>query len=234
MIERVIFQVLKDGIAEIQADLTILERHFQKTLCLAEAEINTIKAVFADTPPNIIHHYAREGDQIPLWAIVLQEESESERFIGNDVGMIGELTLGGDDDPDFDPDDPASGEEAQGSIYQSTYGVMTYTEHPDVTRYYYELSKLILGRARPSLHGVAGILDLQFSGGDLAPDPRYIPAHLFVRQLVIGVQRLECLAAGTTAQRAFRIEGIHLDDGASSASKGGVRTGVRLMGETDD
>ena len=217
----------------VRDDLSLVERHFRKSLGLGTTEIDTIEELLTETPPNIIHHYAREGDNVPLWAIVLMEENESTRFIGNDLGIIGEQQLVGEGEDAFDPDDPAAGDDAQGSIYSARYGVLTYTEHPDVTRYYYELAKFLFTHARPALMGVSGIIDLQFSGGDLAPDPRYIPAHLFVRQFVLETQRLECVAVPVVEGRATKLAGAHVDDGVSSTNKGGVTSKITVTtGET--
>lgn len=230
MFERVLYTTLTEGIAEIQGEIGILERHFQYSLFLDEAEVEKIVTFFTSTPPNVIHHYARDGDKVPIWAITLISERETQQFLGDDVGMIGELVLLEDGDPDFDPDDPDSGADAQGRLYTSQFGVLTYTEHPDVTRYYYELAKMIMQRAR--LFGQNGITDIRFSGRDLAPDPRYIPAHLFCRQLVVEVEHVQCLSVATPTRATSFGGDLFIDDGVDAARKGYVTPGITVTDGT--
>lgn len=226
MIERFIFLALQRGITAMQQDPELLKRYFLEQKKLQKEEVDAISLYFTNKPPSIIHNYARDDSPFPLYAIILSMETEDTRVLGDEGDMVGEipddvwaemqeagepLPLGG-----LDPDNPDAGKDELVSIYKAQYVVLTMTEHPDVTRYYYELCKLFLTRARPFLkrcafEGGAQLLDTQFSGGDLQPDARYIPAHMFARQFTIETLRSERIV-GPDVQRAFQVGGIHVDD----------------------
>lgn len=239
MIERFIFKALQQGVEAMQREPALLERFFLEQKKLAKEEVAAISLYFKNKPPSIIHNYARGDSPFPLYAIILAMETEDTRVLGDEGDMIGEIPddvyaemlEAGDPIPlgGLDPDNPDSGKDELVSIYKAQYVVLTMTEHPDVTRYYYELCKLFLTRARPFLkrcaaQGGAQLLDTHFSGGDLQPDARYIPAHMFARQFTIETQRAERIV-GPDVQRAFRLEGLHLDDtsGAGNFTVEGVQ-----------
>lgn len=210
MIQRYLYDTLVAGIEEIQKDPTILDDIFRVNYCLSQAEVDSIKEAFAASPPNVIHHYARSESEFPLYSIVLESEQESEHYIGDDAGMIDE------------PDDPLFGADRIASIFTHDYTILTYTEHPDLTLYYYEIAKAIfLVAPLKSL----GLFNTHISGMDLMPDPRYIPDHLFVRRMSFKADReFERIDRDSKLGKAFRVEGIHVDSSGSPSSVGGAKT----------
>jgi hypothetical protein len=228
MIERMIYDALKAGIAEFQADPNKMERFFLKNRRLPQAEVDLIKTAFGRKAPNVFHQYPRI-DQFPpdepaaAWAIVLADEDEDDRPLGDTSGIIGLADEGG-----LDPSNPEAGAECFNSVWNQKLMVMTITDHADLTVYYYHLCKLFLVRARPFFKDQE-LLDITFRGGDLAPDPRYLPGHLFVRQLTLTTKKEERMA-GSKEPRAFEVAGLHVDDGNSIEALGGVVANVTPYG----
>lgn len=220
MIQRFLYDTLKAGIEEILKEMSILDDIFRVNYCLERDEVESIKTAFETNPPNVIHHYARSESEFPLYSIVLESENESEHYIGDDAGMIDE------------PDDPLFGADRIASIFTHDYSILTYTEHPDLTLYYYEIAKAILLVAPLKSQG---LFNTHISGMDLMPDPRYIPDHLFVRKMSFQADReFERIDKDSKLGKAFRVEGIHVDSSGSPNSVGGAKTLVTPYGVLDE
>lgn len=239
MIERILYEILEEGRDTLltESGLRFLERYFLKMKKLSETEVAGILTLFQNKTPAVRHSYARSDDQVPSWNIVLANEQEEELFLGDDVGTAGELIeLGVEGELEWDDTDPDSGGDLTGSIWGKHFLILTYTEHPDATRYYYEIAKLIMLRSRKYLEEEGELLGLKYSGGDLAPDPAYVPAHLFVRQFTVETQAVECAASDSSPDRFTRLDGMFVNDGVPAVQKGGVKSLVTPVttGGTDD
>jgi len=215
MIHRYLHDLLTVGVAEITADPTLIDELFKDTYELVTAEADVIKAYFAAHPPSVINGYPRQDSAFPLVSIVLDSEQESQTFMGNSGGMID------DEDNEFYQHDLRS------AMWAYTYRLMVFTEHPDVTSYYYEIVKFIL------LDGLEILVDdgcsnFKFAGADLAPDPNYVPAHLYGRNLVFSCDReFQRVDRESRLRKAFQVAGIHVDKGsASSEVVGDVKTNI--------
>lgn len=214
MIERLIYIALSQGIEDVLAEPRILERYFKEQHLLSTPEVDAIKNIFIDKTPKIIHSYPRADSQFPLLAIVLDSERESQNFLDDQGGMV---------DLD-DLEDP--GADINAAIWERKYAIYCVSDHPDITRYYYELVKFFMIRAL-DFFKQNGVLSTVFSGGDLAPDPRYIPAHLFVRQFLATMVSAHEQVAKINPGRAFKIDGVYVsDDGQYGV--GGVKTLVTI------
>jgi len=206
MIERLIYTALKDGISDLEANPDRLERIFGTYYGLSSEEVEKIKQYFVANPPNVIHNYARENSEFPLYAIILQGEDESTKVLADYGGMV-----------DFDEamaidDRSAAGANLFSSIFTYSYDIITYAKLPDVALYYYYLAKYFMIRERP-FFVENDLFDLTLGGSDLAPDPRYMPAFLFARTLRFSCQR-EMNVVGDSIVRGIRVEGIHISGGA--------------------
>jgi hypothetical protein len=224
MLQRLIYSVLKSGIQAAVNDPAILEELFGDELLLSDTEVAAIKTFF-QTPPDVIHGYARHDAHFPIYAVVLADESEDELVTADEAGVV-------DDGDDF-------GADVLESIWAHTFMVLCYAEHPDVTTYMYDLAKYIfmLGRRYLVNHEEAGITTVQFSGGDLAPDPRYLPQHLFLRQLTIKMgSEFARVDHESRLGKAFKVSGIHIDSSGSPSDVGGVQTLVTpyTLGDDDE
>lgn len=210
MIQRLLYTTLKDGLEAIQNDLTILDDLFIQLYELERSEVEAIKTAFQTKPPGVIHGYARTDTDFPVFSIVLQSEQEDEHYMGDDAGMIDDT-----DDPDF-------GADRISTIWNHNYNILCYTEHPDLTLYYYEIAKAIFMTA--DLNSL-DLFNAHVSGMDLMPDPRYIPEHLFARQLAFTASReFERIDSASKLGKAFRVRGIHVDESGSPSDVGGVKT----------
>lgn len=221
MIQRFIFNVLKDGVEQVTDDPTIIDQIFQELYGLSETETEAIKAHWIAKPPVIRHGYAPRDIDVPTYSIILENETESQTWLNNDVGTV------------EDPEDPDFRADVFGSIWQHQYGILIFAEHPDVTTYYYEIAKSILLSGNEFFIG-QGLFDIDISGGDLAPDPRYIPEHLFARRVSFGCQRIFTrVDRPSRLTKVTSVEGIHIDSSGSPSDVGGVKTNVTILEEGD-
>lgn len=222
MIHRYIHEILTTGVAAYQADTRLLDDLFRELYELDETEIAAIKTGFLAKGLNVYTGYPRLDAKLPFVSIILAQESEAEAFIGDYAGIITEdgHTLYGAD--------------VEGSIWDHVFHLPIVSEHPDVTSYMYELVKTLL------LVGLRFLVDQEcfqfsFSGMDLAPDPKYIPEHLFVRQLVFSCQRqFSRIDRDSRLTKAFQVAGIHIDSSGSPSDVGDVETLVTPYAEGDE
>lgn len=221
MIERLLKTALSVGIDSIVADPTILDTIFgEKGYELSNTEIDSIKTVFAAKTPNVIHQYPRKDSEFPLYAIVLGVEAQGDHYLGDVAGQIED-----DDDPDF-------GSDVLSAIWTHKYNVLVCTDHPDVTLYYYQIAKsMLMASSLPN----EGLFEMHLSGADLAPDPKYIPEHLFIRILTFGCSsEFVRVDLGSRLGKAFRVAGIHIDKNGSPGDVGGVKTLVTIASGDND
>lgn len=215
MIERLIYRVLKDGIAQLAANPAILEDLFIGQHGLTAAEFASIKKLFLAQPPGVHHGYAHTENNFPLYAIILDSEGESTAFLAADAAPLPE------DDPDY-PSDVSS------ALWRHNYSILTYAEHPDVALYYYEIAKTIMFAARDFFVNESGLFNLVLSGMDFAPDPRYLPEHLFLRRLSFQCEsEFQRVVTGKNL-KAFKVRGIAVDSSGSPSDVGGVPTLVTV------
>jgi len=220
MIQRFIYTALVDGFQAFTDDPTLIDALFMEEWELSETESDSIKEHFAAHPPTIKHGYARMEDDFPIITIVLGGEGEAQTVLGDDLGMVLD-----EDDPDYQAD-------IAGALWQHTYQIMVYTEHPDLTTYYYEMVKRIM-ITTPFINN--GLFEIKLRGNDLMPDPAYIPAHLFVRQFTFDCQReFHTVDRNSRLSKAFAVRGIHVDKSGSPRDVGGVQTLVTVSGVSTD
>jgi len=218
MIQRLLYSQLKEGIQIILDDLTILDQIFTDLFELSQAETDKIKIAFTEQTPDVIHGYAPTESNFPLYSIVLENERETDTYLSDDAGIID------------DPENSLFGTDVYSSLWESTFHILCYTEHPDLTVYYYEIAKSILISSHDAFTAW-GIVDYHMSGMDLMPDPRYIPEHLFARMLVFdGKYEFMRLGHQSRLGKAWKVRGIHVDKSGSPSDVGGVKTLVRPIG----
>jgi hypothetical protein len=215
MMQRLIFDALKQGSLMLAQDPSLLEDMFgpESQYGYSTAEIEAIKTIFKTTAPYPVHGYAGRDHTFPLWAILLAGEQESERALGDDTGFVD------------DPDDPEFGTDLTGSIWDHNYAVLVYGLSPDVCSYCYEVARSILMLARRDWVNQYGYHNIRLSGADLAPDPRYFPEHMFIRQLTVsGSGEHSFPVEGSKFGRAWKVAGMHVDKSGSPSDVGGVKT----------
>ncbi len=226
MIQRFLFDALKDGIAQITADLTLLDQIFEEVYELEASEIAAIKAFWTNAdgkaglgPPTLRHGYAPRDTVIPIYSIILSSENEALTWLNNDSGQV------------EDPEDVDFGADLKGSIWNHRYDILVYHEHPDVVTYLYEIAKSIL-LVSMDFFSDKGLFDIDLGGSDLTPpEMTYIPEHLFARKLSFAAQRcFTRIDRDSRDGKAFKVGGMHVE-GGSDSDVGGVKT---LITTADD
>ena len=224
MIHRLLQQVIKTGVAAYAADNDLIDDLFSEVFSLDAGERTAIKAYFAAHTLAVVNGYPRSNQVFPMAAIILAQEGEAEQFLGNYLGMVDE------------EGNTLYGADFEGSMWEHTFQIPVASEHPDITTYYYELVKKSLLAGLPSLVE-EGCYGFKLGGADLAPDPRYIPEHLFVRQLTFTFKRpFFHLDRASRLAKAFRVSGLHVDRSGSPSDVGAVKTniGVYTDGGADE
>lgn len=225
MIHRYIHNILTSGIQAIQDDLSILDELFLQNYSLDEVELNSIKTYFRNNGMEVTNGYARRDATFPLATIILTSDNEDTYFL-NEEGA-----------PIQDEDSMFFHMDLKSTIWAYNYQIMVMTEHPDITAYYYEIVKSIM------LLGLATLVDLgcygfQLSGGEMAPDPRYMPEHLFVRQLSFKCNmEFQRFDRDSKLRKAFQVSGMYLDRNSSNYDIGNVSDKVGTFtdgGETNN
>lgn len=222
MHERLLYDVLKAGIVMIRDDIPAFEDLYFRELRLDEGEVDAIRAFWLDHTPTVHHSYPRRDFTPPFFCIVLNTEEETEHVMGDDAGMI------------TDPENPNYGDEIKTSFWLHRYQIFCVTEHPDATLYLYQAAKYLYGAVHDEI-AAAGFYEFHLSGGELEPDPRFMPEHWFVRQLSLTFKsEFMRLDRSAVLGKAWKVAGIHIDrEGASGEDTGDVRTHVYPVTEEE-
>jgi hypothetical protein len=148
----------------------------------SEDEASRERQRFDDHPFEVIQGYARSAGVMPVLAIVLGNDENVDDYIGEDAPLLGES----DDEDDEDELDYYRAED--GSIldphmrrWSTRLDFYIYAGNPDIARYLYCLAKHICVSSRKHWHDL-NFEDVTYSGAELAPDPRYLPADTYTRR----------------------------------------------------
>lgn len=167
LMERVLKGLLQTTVDDWLADQDDARRFFSwffDNTTQGNKDLDSFLGSFIKRPPQAQLGYARSGADLPVWAIVLSDEEETEAFLGDFIGEDGVSN------------------DYEGAFFEAVYTVFTYAEHPDMAQIYYQLSKAIVTAGRGFLLS-CGALEISLSGGELAPDVNYMPENMFVRAL---------------------------------------------------
>lgn len=223
MIHRLIHQVVSTGMATFLADERLMDDLFGEMFALPEDEKLEIRTYLRTHKFRVVNGYPRLDANPPLVAVILSQEGETEQFLGYFAGMVDEDTA-----PEL------RGMDIEGSAWKHSFMLPVVADHPDVTTYYYEALKNVLIAGIPALisHGCWGF---SLSGADLAPDPRYIPEGLFVRQFTLSLTAPFLYAdRASMLTKAFRVGGLFVDRSGSPSDPGAVKTNIGVFAEGDD
>lgn len=215
MIHRYLFDILTSGIAAIKADPSTIDELFQENYVLVSEEADAIKQYFLSHDFKVYNGYPRTTSEFPSIHIILADEAEVESVLGDSGGIIKDET-----DPNYQA-------EIITDIWEHKYRLMIVSEHPDVTAYYYEIIKFIMLEGFDYLTE-DGCFEFKLSGMELAPDPKYLPEYLFVRQMVFECQReFQRINKRAKWERIRSVSGIHVDKAGSLSEVGDVKTNVK-------
>lgn len=213
MPERVIVALLRDTIEQLLASEDLLRQFFSHLFgpMIGADELESYVVNFRAKPPTTVLGYPRTGAEFPCMAVILEREEEGDEALGQYLGE----TLPGE--PDIDA------REFLGTAFTCSYGIYVFAEHPDVCLYNYHLAKGVLIGANQVLHEL-GLIDPHFSGGDLQPQPEYLPENMFVRRLEVSAKALFTVPQFLTPDPArVRVAGIFAHDIVVSGMRGGVK-----------
>ena len=216
MAERVFQALLRSEVERLSdrandADLRRFLGHFFDPLITVE-ERNSYVENFQKQPPTVTLGYPRTSTRLPCLAIILEQDSEAEKPLGS---YLGQTT------PNESRD---RAEEYIGSMYEQTYGIFVYAEHPDVCIYLYHFAKAVMLGSHVTLHE-CGIIDPRYNGNEMQPNEMYLPENMFVRRLGVTFRSLASAPLLLTPDPArARIAGVHRSDTVVSGVVGGVRS----------
>lgn len=203
MMQRRIFDILTAGLKAFADNPDMYSTVFGNYLGLSDAEVAGITRFFAQKPIRVQHGYQHGDIRPPLVAIILQAESQSQKVLGDaaylPMGYAAQRSIGA------------------GSVWQNSYQLMCYAENIDAASYVYELVKAIFICSHMTMAKL-GIMSPNYTGQDLAPDPRYLPENLFVRVLGLSAQSTYVLPELLSqSPLGVALEGLVVEPGTSRA-----------------
>lgn len=220
MIERWLQYAIRTQISELTADPIQIDQVFQK-LGLDDAEIAGVKTKYLADEPAVIFEYPRDNDSFPLFAVSLRSENEDTKYLADLSKQLDAVDVAAQYE---DLGEDLVGTEELGATFQHEFNIMVVTKHRDVTVYYYHLLRYFLMKARPFLAS-CGLWSMEYGGRTLAPDERYLPAHLYARTLSFRCKH-EFTVVGEPPPRATTIEGAHVIGGGTDPT--GVTPGITV------
>ena len=225
MVERRLYRIIEAGLDWFKADDGQRFERFmasEQGMDLSAAEAAKARVYFAGgtidgteieaRPPTLVHGYARQGGPFPCWALTLGSERTASAYIGDDAPMLDE-----DGGLYYDPEtgDVVDPKERRMAY---TFNILTIADHPDVTVWYYQLLKSIL-MSRYRLVPDNELDDLDLSGQDMAPDPRFLPSDVFARVLTVSIEYDECWTEAIIGGGGTSV-GIAIDDTGEGSTAG--------------
>lgn len=231
MIENVLKRYVEAGVKDLAANPAWLRDICIGTVRMNETQADATLEFWANTDnkgkgaPSVHHGYPRTNVQFPAIFLILSSDSESDVFLGDGMGtVLGGGTIGG----------PQEGDEVSGAIYTDVYTFLIMAQNPDICITNYNILKSILYIADKSLQE-EGVLASTISGGDMAPDKKWMPDGFFFRQLTYTVKEEFCIGVKDDTARAWAVSGIHIDrNGAPGEDVGNVQTLVTTFTPGED
>ena len=129
-----------------------------------------------DEKHRIIIGYPRSYANLPMIAIVLRGESETDAFLGNLLESR-----------------PPPGTSWRGTYFRGTFGIGIFTQNADLTVDIYRLIKHILMSKRLYLER-NNVINSFIRGSDVEPNPEWLPANVFLRYLDIEASSIEVIS----------------------------------------
>lgn len=206
MFERVLFNIVRDGVAFFTENPARLALFFEFQRGLSAAEAAALRTQFLAKPPRVQHGFAMAEASLPVYCIELESESPSRRFLG-DQGhtYVGRANV-------LDGLGYASGVVPTfAALLTSTYTITVATENnPDMCIFLHELLKFILTRARDTWIA-EGALKLEWSSSGVSVSDKYNPHYAFERTMSVTIDS-EFLAPLPSATDIVRsVDGIYVE-----------------------
>jgi hypothetical protein len=184
--QRLVYHVLLSGFELMQQKPQFIDRIFE---ILPIQEVGKIKKfIAAGTKPNIVHGFPRRDMHEPLVISILTSNERTEQsYLNSHMGVeqveddslsfLGELE-------EFESTGAAS--VVKGGRVQSQIETWIYALHPDILHYTYALAWVILHSSHDVFESW-GVSPGEITGGDVQPDPKFLPDYTYIRRLVMPV-----------------------------------------------
>jgi len=218
MAERVFLKLLRQEITRLcdpanETDLRRFFSHFFDPM-VTKDERDSYVSNFQRNPPTTVLGYPRTTTRLPAFAVILEQDTEVDKPLGTYLGQTGAEEVRDE------------AEEYIGTMFEQTYGVYVYAEHPDACIYLYHFAKAVFLGAYNVLHA-CGIIDPSYSGNEMTPEETYLPENMFVRRLGVQFRSLATVPAILSPDPKDVRTGVWASDLVVS----GVRWGVTADGE---
>jgi hypothetical protein len=196
---RVVYHILRSGFDLLKEDQGWLDRVFSQ---LSKSELGSIKKWLYSRRVNVIHGFARKDSNLPLVSIMVLNETNAQSYLndhlriedsGLDPAYLGEVSS-------FKPQKAI----VSGARVNAQLEVWVYDESPDTVNYLYRICWVLIHCARDIL-GARGITAGEMSGGDVRPDPKFLPDFLYVRRIVCPVEGDRAYAAADDLIRELTV-----------------------------
>jgi hypothetical protein len=229
MVERQLYAVIEEGLQYFIDEPVRFEIFLNEELRLSAEEAAKVRIYFeggtdADgntveaSPPTIVHGYARTGGLFPCLPLTLGSENIAQDYLGKDAPFLdsdGERYVDARTGAVVDP---------KARRFEYVFNLMVIADHPDITRYYYSLLKHILMSGQDELEE-RDVEDMTLSGTDLAPDARYLPSDMFIRNLAVTCQGDETWSENLPSPWTDQVN-VAIDDTGEGATEGSADNSV--------
>lgn len=216
IVERKIYTIIKEGIEWFKADPNRVYEFLVKRAELEPEEARKVQDYFSmdpddpdhwGGPPTVMHGYPRYPGPLPCYCLVLMDDGIKNKFLGDDGGTIGD-----EEEKWTDLDGEDALPQVKYSSYRFEIGVYVY-DNPDICVYYYHLLRFMLFDRAESFHEL-GISNVEFTGRDVAPDPKYLPENIWARVTSLTVETEEW--ASDAKGPATSVSGLTVGDGITT------------------
>lgn len=210
LVDRMLISLLKEEFERINAEPTRAQAYFSHFFhgAIGEEETAKILTYLCDHPVTVTAGFTRRALEIPCIAVVIEQETQAERFLGDDVGETIEAE-GDVDTADF-----------RGSFFDCTYALYIYAEHPDVCSYIYQITKMILVGTQIDLEN-NGFFNSSIMGSEIVANPELLPENMFVRTVRVSGKALTSVPVWVRDPSKFQAR-VFRDDVVVDGVRGGV------------
>jgi len=131
---------------------------------LDATERDIVRRILDERPPTIRYGYARDTDKWPIISVVLASEAPSTDLIGDVIELANGLIV-------------------EGEVREQRLDITIYADSPDLALYLYHWVNYAM-QAHVQWFQNEGLQCPAFvAGGELAPDPRYVPETCYLRRV---------------------------------------------------
>lgn len=188
--ERVVHHIVDSAIKVFRAKPKFIDRAFP---LLARVERDVIRKILKESPLEVVHGYpnethARQGAKAVASIIVGNEGLELavlDNFLFAEIPEI--------HGPGATAEEAADAVAIFGELDTTEIGIWIWATHPDLMLYYYNLVwAVLIGGTKTMLQ--RDIDPISINGGDIRPDPRFLPQYAYIRRISLKVRGLRTSA----------------------------------------